>query len=98
MRAFVEHRAGDRCEYCRAPQAVCGYSFHIEHIIPKTLDGSDDRSNRALACASCNLSKADRVSASDPGCCFGKRRAADILGWFRDYRLVAVRLGLRPLV
>ena len=66
MRRRVEQRAGGRCEYCRAPQHACGYRFHLEHIRPTALGGSDAFPNRALACASCNLAKADRVAAVDP--------------------------------
>jgi hypothetical protein len=66
LRARIEERAGGRCEYCQAPQSVCGYRFHLEHIVPVTLGGSDAEANRALACASCNLAKADRVSGRDP--------------------------------
>ena len=57
LRARLEERAGGRCEYCQAPQRVCGYRFHLEHIIRVALGGSDDESSRALACASCNLAK-----------------------------------------
>jgi hypothetical protein len=66
LRRRVERRAGGRCEYCRAPQHVCGYRFHLEHIRPRALGGPDAFANRALACAACNLAKADRVAAVDP--------------------------------
>ncbi len=66
LRRRVEHRAGGRCEYCRAPQHACGYRFHLEHIRPRARGGSDAFPNRALACAPCNLGKADRVTAVDP--------------------------------
>ena len=66
LRARIEERASGRCEYCQAPQRVCGYRFHLEHIIPVALGGYDDDSNRALACASCNLAKADRASGKNP--------------------------------
>jgi hypothetical protein len=62
----VEQRARKRCEYCHAPQNACGYRFHLEHIIPRTLGGKDALDNRALACASCNLAKADKVTSIDP--------------------------------
>jgi hypothetical protein len=62
----VARRAGQRCEYCRAPQQACGYRFHVEHVRPRSLGGADAFANRALACASCNLAKADRVTAPDP--------------------------------
>jgi hypothetical protein len=62
----LEERADERCEYCQAPQSVCGYRFHLEHIVPVAQGGSDDVMNRALACASCNLAKGDRVAGVDP--------------------------------
>jgi 5-methylcytosine-specific restriction endonuclease McrA len=66
LRTRIEARADGRCEYCQAPQNACGYRFHLEHIVPIALGGVDDESNRALACASCNLAKSDRSSAHDP--------------------------------
>ena len=65
LRVRVEERAQERREYCHAPQRVCGYRFHLEHIVPLALGGSNADSNRALACASCNLAKSDRVSGTD---------------------------------
>ena len=64
--ADVEQRAAWRCEYCHAPQRVSGYRFHLEHIIPRAQGGSDAPSNQALACATCNLAKADRTAGIDP--------------------------------
>jgi hypothetical protein len=66
LRARIEGRADGRCEYCQAPQRACSYRFHLEHIVPIAQGGSDEESNRALACASCNLAKADRGSGRDP--------------------------------
>jgi len=66
LRVRIESLASARCEYCRAPQNACGYHFHLEHIIPLALGGTDDESNRALACASCNLAKSNRTTGRDP--------------------------------
>jgi len=66
LRQRVEMRAEGRCEYCRAPQAACGYRFHLEHIVPTVQAGSDGIENRALACAACNLAKGDRTGGIDP--------------------------------
>lgn len=66
LRTQIEERARGLCEYCHAPQRVCGYHFHLEHIIPRAKGGEDGLSNRALACASCNLAKTDKVSSVDP--------------------------------
>ena len=65
-RERIESRAGGRCEYCQAPQGACGYRFHLEHIVPVAEGGPDHDENRALACAACNLTKRDQVSAEDP--------------------------------
>jgi hypothetical protein len=45
---------------------VSGYRFHVEHIIPSVYGGSDTLGNRALACATCNLAKADKSNGTDP--------------------------------
>jgi hypothetical protein len=66
LRDRVESRARRRCEFCHAPQRVSGYRFHVDHVIPTSLGGSDDEGNRALACGPCNLAKSDRLSARDP--------------------------------
>ncbi len=66
LRGQIEQRANGRCEYCHAPQKACGYRFHLEHIVPLSQGGPDELGNRALACASCNLAKANKVSGIDP--------------------------------
>jgi len=66
LRRLIVQRARGRCEYCLAPQRVCGYRFHLDHIIPLARGGFDNPPNRALACAPCNLAKADKVSGLDP--------------------------------
>lgn len=66
MRRLVERRAHGRCEYCRAPQRITGIVYHLEHIVPLRCGGTDDVSNRALACPTCNLSKGGHVDGVDP--------------------------------
>jgi hypothetical protein len=61
-KAFVISRAGGRCEYCKMHQSLQGATFHIEHVIPRVRGGTSELENLALACPSCNLHKADRVS------------------------------------
>src|SRR5437660_7430667 len=61
----VAARAGHRCEYCRAPEAIFNFPFEVEHIVPRSRHGADDDSNLALACRSCNLGKSDHVFAAD---------------------------------
>jgi hypothetical protein len=62
----VEARAGQRCEYCRMHQALQGATFHVEHIIPTTAGGTDESSNLAWSCPSCNLKKSNRLMVLDP--------------------------------
>jgi len=59
----VHQRANFRCDYCQTPQLATGQAMHVEHIIP---DGGDNLINLCLACPSCNLSKAQAISAPDP--------------------------------
>ena len=59
-------RAGHRCEYCRAPEAIFNLPFEVEHIVPKGLGGADHESNYALSRRACNLHKNVSVEASDP--------------------------------
>lgn len=57
--------AGHRCEYCHAPQSVFNFQFEVEHIAPRSIAGTNDENNLALACHACNRFKSDRVSATD---------------------------------
>lgn len=65
-KAFVRKRARYRCEYCRAPESVAGYAFHIEHIRPRNHGGNDNLSNYALSCMPCNRGKWDHLTGEDP--------------------------------
>lgn len=62
----VAERAGHRCEYCHAPEAIFNFPFEVEHVVPASRKGADDESNKALACRSCNLFKSDHVVGLDP--------------------------------
>jgi hypothetical protein len=61
----VARRAGHRCEYCHAPEAVFNFPFEVEHVVPTSRDGTDDETNLCLACRACNLRKGDRLVAFD---------------------------------
>lgn len=62
----VRIRADNRCEYCRMHQALQGATFHVEHIVPRSLGGSSRLENLAWSCPGCNLHKAGRVEFTDP--------------------------------
>ena len=61
----LAERAGHRCEYCRAPEAIFNLAFEVEHLVPTSRGGSDDLANLALACRACNLYKADHVTGRE---------------------------------
>jgi len=63
--AGVAERAGHRCEYCHAPEAIFNLPFEVEHIVPTSRGGPNDESNLALACRACNLYKSDQQSGVD---------------------------------
>ena len=62
----VALRAGHRCEYCHAPQAVFNLPLEVEHIMPVSRGGDEAAMNWALACRACNLYKATHISGNDP--------------------------------
>ena len=62
----VRRRAGNRCEYCRLPQAAFRRGFHTEHIVARQHGGSTNLDNLAFACWSCNLKKGPNLSVVDP--------------------------------
>jgi hypothetical protein len=61
----VALRAGHRCKYCCAPEAVFNIEFEVEHIVPTSVGGTRSEENLALACHACNRSKSNRVTATD---------------------------------
>jgi hypothetical protein len=63
----VARRAGHRCEFCRAPEALFNFPFEVEHVLPPSRGGGNDDSNLALACRSCNVHKGNQVSCTEPG-------------------------------
>ncbi|MGH9838780.1 MAG: HNH endonuclease [Blastocatellia bacterium] len=66
LRRLVIRRAESRCEYCGLSQAGQEATFHIDHIVPLSLDGKTVADNLALACVSCSLRKSARIAFIDP--------------------------------
>ena len=62
IRKFVASRANFRCEYCKKPEIVANFPFHIEHIISKQHGGTDDLNNLAYSCSWCNWKKGPNIA------------------------------------
>jgi hypothetical protein len=65
-RAEVAARAGHRCEYCHLPTRGQVATFPIDHVVPRTRDGTTDPSNLALTCPNCNAHKWTESDGPDP--------------------------------
>jgi 5-methylcytosine-specific restriction endonuclease McrA len=67
IRERVRRRARNRCEYCQLRQEDSPLAaLHVEHIVPRSHDGTDDLDNLALACIDCNLHKGTNLAGIDP--------------------------------
>ena len=66
LHAEVVLRAGDRCEYCQLSQQGQEATFHIDHVVPRSVGGLTTSDNLALACVSCSLRKWAKQTAIDP--------------------------------
>ena len=64
--AQVRIRARGLCEYCHASEQWQYVPFTVDHVMPLSLEGSDDVNNLALACFHCNRRKFIAVAAFDP--------------------------------
>jgi 5-methylcytosine-specific restriction endonuclease McrA len=65
-RQLVRERANYLCEYCHSLERLSANRFTIDHIIPRSLGGSDDLENLALACRRCNERRYNFVASVDP--------------------------------
>ncbi|MEB3291631.1 MAG: HNH endonuclease signature motif containing protein [Synechococcales bacterium] len=54
IRQLVRQRAQFLCEYCHSPEAISPDRFTLDHIQPRSKDGTDDLNNLALCCHRCN--------------------------------------------
>src|SRR5438093_9813476 len=65
FRSLVVARAGGACEYCRLVELATGMTFHVEHVVPRSLRGKTTMANLALSCPGCNLAKGDQTTGED---------------------------------
>lgn len=66
VRARVRKAAGDCCGYCLSPQRLVMGKLEIEHILPRSLGGSDEEVNIWLSCGLCNRYKGSQTQGIDP--------------------------------
>ena len=66
VRQQVIQTANYRCEYCRTSSKLTGTPLVMEHILPRSLGGSDELENLAAACYRCNEFKGAKTEALDP--------------------------------
>jgi HNH endonuclease len=50
LKAQVALRAGDCCEYCRSQARFAMQPFSVEHIEPRSQEGTNTFDNLVLAC------------------------------------------------
>jgi 5-methylcytosine-specific restriction endonuclease McrA len=62
----IAREADYQCGYCQAPQRVLPYRLEVEHLLPISLGGSDERDNLWLSCHKCNKLRSNRLQALDP--------------------------------
>ena len=65
-RQFLRQRARYLCEYCHSPEQSSSDISTIDHLLPRSLGGSDEPNNLALACRRCNERRYNFTTAIDP--------------------------------
>jgi hypothetical protein len=94
----VRFRAGNRCQYCRMPEAYDIVRFHVDQVIARQHGGRTVLENLALSCAYCNAHKGPNLSGIDPK----TRRLARLFHpvndrWQKHFRSRGARIvGLTP--
>ncbi|MCY7332850.1 MAG: HNH endonuclease [Pseudanabaena sp. CAN_BIN31] len=66
VRQQVRERASYLCEYCHSSEEASAARFEIDHIQPRSLGGSDQLDNLALACQRCNGYRYNFTKGIDP--------------------------------
>ena len=60
LRSYVFHRDGRRCVYCDNERAE---RYEVDHVVPRSLGGTDRVSNLVVSCHDCNVRKGNRPVA-----------------------------------
>ncbi len=66
IKQLVRARAEYLCEYCHSPERLSANRFTVDHVLPRSLQGSDDIDNLALACRRCNERRYNFMTGTDP--------------------------------
>jgi 5-methylcytosine-specific restriction endonuclease McrA len=66
IRQHVFAESDHRCEYCLTSRRLIGMPLIIDHIVPRSAGGDDNRENLAAACYRCNEFKWAKTHATDP--------------------------------
>ncbi len=66
IKQAVRERARYIREYCHSPERLSANRFTVDHVIPKSLGGSDELDNLALACRRCNERRYNFIAGIDP--------------------------------
>jgi HNH endonuclease len=66
VRRKVRERACFLCEYCHSLEETSAAPFEIDHVLPRSLGGTDELENLALACQRCNGYRYNFTSGIDP--------------------------------
>ncbi len=67
QKRLIITRSGERCEYCKCPEAYSLKSFDFDHVLPESKGGPTSPENIAYACGGCNGHKHAKTGAIDPG-------------------------------
>ena len=65
LQQAVRARAEGLCEYCHSLEWVCAARFTLDHVLPRSLGGSDAPHNLALACRRCNERRYNFTTGQD---------------------------------
>jgi hypothetical protein len=66
IKRLVRQHADCLCEYCHSSERLSANRFTIEHLIPRSIGGSDGLDNLALACRRCNERRYNFMDGLDP--------------------------------
>jgi len=66
IKQAIRARANYLCEYYHSPERLSANRFTTDRVVPKSLNGSDDINNLALACRRCNERHYNFIVGVDP--------------------------------